>query len=610
MTNSVTLNGTTYNDGTTPPNNMANGGHRDYLIPMLSDAVVDLAAKQAAAAASAASAASAAATAAFSLQYLFSTTTTDADPGAGYLRLDNATQNAATTIRADLVTSDASTVTDLLATFDDSSSTVTGQIYLVKESDSTKWLAFNVTALASPSGYKNITVACVASSSASPFVNGDAIVLKFSRTGDKGDTGTAGSSAQVISTRTSNTMLAAADQGKRIEITSGTFSQTFDACATLTSGWWVDIYNAGTGDITLDPNSTEQIDGLATFVMYPGECRRINVNAAATALESVVLSPFYRAITTTLNPFVIPPGYSRLGLDVIGGGGGGGSGRRGAAGTGRVGGSAGGAGARVRLDIVCPAAGTSVTATIGAAGVGGAAITADSTDGEYGVATGGTSSFGTYCVAYGGGRGTGGAQYTSAYHNGGSGGGSAGAGGYSNQNAAAGAAGGKPSQSGYYGIGSGSGVVDNIGSGGASGYNGTAGCSEWGGAAGGNSNNSTPGDGGSSIFGPTGGGGGGGLDAANNASNGGAGGLHGAYTPGGGAATSAVAGNPGTVSADGIGQGGGGGGSRASAGAAYAGGDGAAPGGGGGGGGASVNGQNSGKGGDGGRGEIRVWGIA
>lgn len=47
MTNEVTLNGNTYNDGATPPRNMANGGHRDNLIPMLSDAVVDLAAKAA-----------------------------------------------------------------------------------------------------------------------------------------------------------------------------------------------------------------------------------------------------------------------------------------------------------------------------------------------------------------------------------------------------------------------------------------------------------------------------------------------------------------------------------------------------------------------------------
>jgi hypothetical protein len=60
VTNSVTVNGITYNDGDTAPNNMGNGGHRTYLLPMLADSVADLAAKAAAAAASATAAGAAA----------------------------------------------------------------------------------------------------------------------------------------------------------------------------------------------------------------------------------------------------------------------------------------------------------------------------------------------------------------------------------------------------------------------------------------------------------------------------------------------------------------------------------------------------------------------
>lgn len=52
----VTLNGNTYNDTSTPPGNMGNGGHRANLLPMLADAVVDLAAKQSSASSSAATA--------------------------------------------------------------------------------------------------------------------------------------------------------------------------------------------------------------------------------------------------------------------------------------------------------------------------------------------------------------------------------------------------------------------------------------------------------------------------------------------------------------------------------------------------------------------------
>lgn len=151
--------------------------------------VTELAAWQAQANALAASMNSVAAGTATSIPYTFSTTTTDADPGNGILRLDNATQNIATTIRADLVGSEGSTWTSLLDIFDDSTSTTKGFIMLMKSGDATKWLLFSVSALASPAGYKNITVANVASSAVSPFADGDSLILKFTRNGDKGDTG-------------------------------------------------------------------------------------------------------------------------------------------------------------------------------------------------------------------------------------------------------------------------------------------------------------------------------------------------------------------------------------------------------------------------------------
>ena len=95
-------------------------------------------------------------------------------------------------IRADLLGSETSDYSGLLALLDDSTSTNKGYLMLRHETDATKWLEFSVTSLASPSGYKNITVAPAASSAASPFTNGDAILLDFTPTGDKGDTGTAG----------------------------------------------------------------------------------------------------------------------------------------------------------------------------------------------------------------------------------------------------------------------------------------------------------------------------------------------------------------------------------------------------------------------------------
>ncbi len=139
---------------------------------------------------------------ALAIPYTFSTTTTDSDPGPGVLRLDNATQASATTLRLDLLGVDGVTYTSVIDTMDDSSSSIRGQIRLVKLTDSTKWLTFNITTtIASPSGYKNVTVVNSASSGSNPFANNDSIILLFTRTGD---IGVAGSLTRRVSTITSS----------------------------------------------------------------------------------------------------------------------------------------------------------------------------------------------------------------------------------------------------------------------------------------------------------------------------------------------------------------------------------------------------------------------
>lgn len=185
------------------------------------------------------------------------------------------------------------------------------------------------------------------------------------------------SPAIVRSARTSNTILAADDAGKLIDITSGTFSQTFTAAATLGSGWFVYLRNSGTGDITLDPNASELIDGLTTYIMYGGETRLVQCNGSA--FTSVVLSPFYKTFTAS-GTFTKPPGYSCFGGLLWAGGG---SGRKNSAAATKAGG-AGGACAPFQFPAVSLDATQSVT--IGAGGIG---ITANATNGN----VGGTSTF-------------------------------------------------------------------------------------------------------------------------------------------------------------------------------------------------------------------------
>lgn len=186
------------------------------------------------------------------------------------------------------------------------------------------------------------------------------------------------------SARTSNTALAATDVGSIIDITSGTFTQTFAACATLGNGWFCYLRNSGTGDITLDPNASETLDGLTSFVMYPGEVRLIQCDGSA--LRSIVLSAYYRTFTSS-GTFTKPTGYQRHVGWLWGAGGSGGKDA-----TFTYGGSGG---ACVPIDFADAALASTEAVTIGA---GGAVSTV--TDGN----AGGSSSF-KGLTAYGGGGG-------------------------------------------------------------------------------------------------------------------------------------------------------------------------------------------------------------
>ena len=122
------------------------------------------------------------------IPYTFSTTTTDSDPGAGIIRLDQATQNTATVLRCDLLDADGADRTTLLDSLDDSTSTIKGHLRLFSAADPTKFILWTLASLANPNGYRNLTVAVVSYSAANPFTDAENVVLSFARTGDAGAT--------------------------------------------------------------------------------------------------------------------------------------------------------------------------------------------------------------------------------------------------------------------------------------------------------------------------------------------------------------------------------------------------------------------------------------
>jgi hypothetical protein len=191
----------------------------------------------------------------------------------------------------------------------------------------------------------------------------------------------------LYSGRTSDTTLVAADRGYLVDITSGTFTQTFSTAAGLGSGWWIYLRNSGTGDITLDPNGAETIDGLASFIMYPGEARLIQSDG--TVLRSIVVRPFSRQFNAS-GTFTKPPGYLQFGARAWSGGAAGE--RSGSVTVQAYGGGGGGCG---DFTILASTLGATATVTIGAGGV---------TAGQ----VGGSTSLGSALTVYGAGGRTGG----------------------------------------------------------------------------------------------------------------------------------------------------------------------------------------------------------
>lgn len=181
--------------------------------------------------------------------------------------------------------------------------------------------------------------------------------------------------------RTANTMLVQADRAKLVDITSGTFTQTFDTPANLGDGWYAVVCNAGSGDITIPAS-----DGVTNWIMYPGEVRLFQCDG--TSLRSKVLHPFYRVFSTTSN-FAKAPGYSRYDGEAYGAGG---SGAKHSSFQYTHGGAGG---ACTPFSLPATALGATEVVTIGAPG---AAVTAADTNGN----PGGNTSLGTLVTSQGG----------------------------------------------------------------------------------------------------------------------------------------------------------------------------------------------------------------
>jgi hypothetical protein len=86
------------------------------------------------------------------------------------------------------------------------------------------------------------------------------------------------SATTTISNKTAAYTVVAGDLGTIINCTSGTFTVSLTAAATLGAGFTVTVWNTSntvTDRITIDPNSSETIDGIATLILRRGEGMQI-----------------------------------------------------------------------------------------------------------------------------------------------------------------------------------------------------------------------------------------------------------------------------------------------------------------------------------------------
>ena len=122
------------------------------------------------------------------LPYTFSTTTTDSDPGAGVIRLNNGTLGSVSQIFIDDSTAAAGNpdVSAFILTWDDSTQTSDrGQVTIVKKAAQQNFATYKISgASTDASGFVKLAVTHVVSNGS--FSNSDAVLVSFVRTGNAG----------------------------------------------------------------------------------------------------------------------------------------------------------------------------------------------------------------------------------------------------------------------------------------------------------------------------------------------------------------------------------------------------------------------------------------
>ena len=236
---SVVFNGNAYSDDGSQSRDMRNGGYRNWLLPMMADAAVDIGIAKAAQ--SYASQANASALAASNW----------ADQATAYAAAINGTSTSV----IELGVGSKSLTTQTYKQFS------AGQYVVIAFTPSPSTRMYGqVTGYTAATGELVVDVQLIYG--AGTYANWTIGVA-----GDRGVEGPPARAYRAI--KAANYTVSAGDHGKLIECTA-TLTLYLTAAATMTDGWFCYISNTGTGMVTIDPSGADMINGAATISLPAG----------------------------------------------------------------------------------------------------------------------------------------------------------------------------------------------------------------------------------------------------------------------------------------------------------------------------------------------------
>lgn len=195
------------------------------------------------------------------LYYLFNTNTANSDPGAGKLKVNNASPASATSLYINETDNDTNLLSALLATWDDGSSAVKGRLFIHSPTTPTTFAVFDISGTITDNGdWDAFTIAHIASGGT--FTNNMPVAVVFIPKGDLGTT--------TAYLATSTTSLAIGTGSKAFTVASGLSysagARARAASASDTAKWMEGVVTSYSGTtLTINVDKTNGSGTLADW---------------------------------------------------------------------------------------------------------------------------------------------------------------------------------------------------------------------------------------------------------------------------------------------------------------------------------------------------------